>query len=274
MSRCAAALALVAFTAVVPAIAEVPQSSNVPPRGLTGVGYEQRIGAQVPLNLLFTNEDGDSVRLGDLIGDRPVVLALVYYECPMLCTLVLNGLTSAMKALAFTVGDEYDVIAVSFDPREGPELAAAKKAAYLDRYERQGASSGWHFLTGSRESIEALTEAVGFSYSYDADNDVFAHAAGVQVLTPKGRIARYLMGVEYAPRDLRLSLVEAAEERLGSVVDQVLLYCFHYDPELGRYTATALNLMRGGAVLTVLALAIGIGAMIRREGRRQTVGAS
>ena len=238
------------------------------PKQLVGVEIEQHLDAQVPLDLAFRDEAGKTVRLADLVQSRPVVLNLVYYRCPMLCTLVVNGLLSSFRALPFTVGREFDVITVSIDPREGPELAAAKKKNVLDDYGRPGAESGWHFLTGDETSVRRLADSVGFSYTYDAESDTFAHAAGVMILTPHGRVSRYLFGVEYAPKDMRLSLVEASNNKIGTVADQILLFCYHYDPSTGRYSVAALNLVRAGGILTVAALGAFILLAWRREVRR------
>ncbi len=225
------------------------------PAGLEGVTIDQKLDAQVPLDLEFRDESGATVRLADYFGEKPVVLSLVYYECPMLCTLVLNGLVGSLKALPFDVGDEFEVVTVSFDPEETPDLAAAKKETYLSSYRRDGAAEGWHFLTGSAESIDALADAVGFRYRYDPERDLFSHAAGITVLTPSGRIARYFYGVEYPPRDLKLGLIEAADERIGTAVDQLLLFCFHYDVTTGRYSAAVMNLVRLGGLATVFGFA-------------------
>jgi protein SCO1/2 len=197
-----------------------------------------------------------------------VVLSVVYYECPMLCTLTLNGLVSALATLSFDVGREFEVVTVSFDPREGPELARAKKAAYLRRYERPGAAEGWHFLTGDEEALRAVTSSIGFRYAWDERTKQFAHPAGLVVLTPEGRISRYLYGVEYAPKDLRLALVESAAGRIGGAVDQVLLFCYEYDPETGRYGAVIMRLVRLGGVLTLAGLA-GLIFVLRRSERRR-----
>ncbi len=248
------AVALAALLAAPGLAVEAAPAPEVP-QALRDVGIEQRLGASVPLDLRLRDESGEMVELGSYFGSRPVVLALVYYECPMLCTLVLNGLVSSLKALAFDAGREFDVVAVSFDPEETPALAAAKKETYLHSYRRPNAAAGFHFLTGDAESIRRLAEAVGFRYRYDPASDEFAHAAGITVLTPSGVIARYFYGVEYAPRDLRLGLIEAAEEKIGSAVDQLMLYCFRYDPATGRYSAAVLNLVRLGGVLTVMAFA-------------------
>lgn len=234
---------------------------------LQQVDFEQRLGTQLPLDLAFRDDTGKPVRLGEYFGEKPVILTLSYYECPMLCTLVLNGLTSALRALRFDLGKEFVAINVSFNPRETPELAGAKKATYLKEYRRPGAEAGWHFLTGDEDAIQRLTAAVGFRYAWDERHQQYAHAAGLVVLTPDGRIARYLYGVEFSPRDLRFALVEAAEGKIGSPVDKLLLYCFHYDPATGRYSAIALSSIRIGGVLTVAALVGFIVVMLRRERR-------
>lgn len=228
-------------------------ATSLPP-ALEGVGLEQRLDAQLPLDLELRDESGASVRLGDLIGDRPVILNLGYYECPMLCGLVLNGLVSSLRALPFDVGREFGVVTVSIDPRETAALAAAKKQTVLEAYGRAGAERGWRFLTGDEPSVRRLADAVGFRYSYDAATDSFAHAAGIMVVTPGGKLSRYLYGVSYTPRDVRLALVEASQNRIGSLADQMLLFCYRYDPHSGKYGATLLNLVRTGGVATVLGL--------------------
>jgi protein SCO1/2 len=194
------------------------------------------------------------VKLGDYFGKRPVVLALVYYDCPMLCTEVLNGMVSAFSVLKFDIGKEYEVVTVSFDPREKPELARAKKAAYVRRYGRPGAEQGWHFLTGDPGSINALTKAVGFHYQWDAQTQQFAHATALMLLTPQGKIAQYYYGVEYSPKDLRLGMVEASQGHIGTVVDQVLLYCYHYDPRAGKYGAIISRVMQVAGGITIVVL--------------------
>ena len=238
---------------------------------LSKIGIDQRLNHHVPLDLPFVDENGKDVKLGDYFGQRPVLLALVYYECPMLCTQVLNGVTGALKTINFDVGKEFDVVAVSINPREGPGLAAQKKAAYVERYGRPQTAGGWHFLTGREENIKTLAAAVGFRYAYDEEIKQYAHGAGVELLTPKGVIARYFYGIEYAPRDLRLGIIEASEEKIGSPIDTALLLCFHYDPTTGTYGPTALTMVRIGAVLTVLAFAAFLFVSLRREragGRR------
>jgi protein SCO1/2 len=240
-------------------------AEHQPPGPLREVAFEQRLNAQVPLDLPFRDAAGNPVRLGDYLGDRPVILTLSYYECPMLCPLVLDGLLRTLRALAFTIGDEFGVVTVSFDPGETPAQAAAKKAHYAQAYGRNGAGAGWHFLTGEAEAIEALTEAVGFRYAYDAAKDQYAHAAGLVILTPQGRIARYVYGLEFSPRDLRLALVEAAANTIGSPVDQLLLYCYQYDPASGGYTLVVRRVLRLAGVATVLTLGGFMAVMLRRE---------
>jgi len=247
------------------AAAAFAQPAQEKPTLLRDVGYDQRLGERVPLDLVFRDEAGRPVALRSLFRGRAVVLSLVYYRCPMLCTLTLNGLASALSVLTFDVGKEFDVVTVSFEPKEAPPLAAAKKKAHLDRYRRPGAAEGWHFLTGDAPAIASLTCAVGFRYVWDAETRQYAHPAGLVVLTPEGRIARYMYGVEYAPRDLRLALVEASQGRIGNPVDAVLLYCYRYDPARGRYAASVLRLVRLGGILTVLGLGAFVLGSLRRE---------
>jgi len=228
--------------------------SNVRPPYLQNVGIEQHLNGQVPPDLTFVDDTGRTVKLGDYFGKKPLILNLVYYNCTMLCGEALAGLSGAMKMVKFNVGDEFDVVTVSFNPSETPEIAAAKKQDYLKRYGRAGAASGWHFLTGSAESINALTQAVGFQYQYDPKINQYAHATAIMVLTPQGRISRYFYGVDYPPKDLRMGLVEASQGKIGNAVDQVLLYCYHYDPATGKYGAIVTNILRLGAGLTILLL--------------------
>lgn len=240
--------------------------ANQRPPGLKDVGIEQNLNEQIPRDLIFRDETGKSVRLGDYFGKRPMILNLVYYQCPMLCGEVLSGLTSALRVLKFDVGNQFDVLTVSFDPHETPEIAAAKKAEYLKRYGRSGAADGWHFLTGSPESIAALTQAAGFQYQYDANSGQFAHATAIMILTPAGKISQYYYGVEYAPKDLRLGLIQASDEKIGNLVDQVLLYCYHYDPATGKYGAVITRILRLAAIATML----GIGLLIAVISRHRT----
>jgi protein SCO1/2 len=228
--------------------------ANVRPPGLKNVGIEQHLDDQIPLDLAFRDETGKTVRLGDYFGQKPVVLSLVYYRCPMLCSEVLSGMASALRVLKFDIGKDFDVLTVSFDPHDTPDIATAKKAEYIKRYGRDGAAAGWHFLTGDQPSIDALTKAVGFQYEYDPKTGQFAHTTAIMVLTPKGKIAQYYYGVEYAPKDLRLGLVQASHEKIGTVVDEVLLYCYHYDPATGKYGAVISRILKlaGGATILVL----------------------
>ena len=235
------------------------------------IGFDQRLGAQVPLDLALRDEDGREVRLAQLFGERPVVIALVYYECPMLCTLVLNGMVRSFRALSLDLGVDYDVVTVSIDARETPELAARKKAEYLATYgagePSAAAVAGWHFLTGDQAAIDALASTLGFRYAYDPQSDEFAHASGIVVATPQGQLSRYLYGVEYITRDLRLALVEASHGRVGNLIDQVLLLCYHYDPATGQYGFAVLTAIRTGGILTV-ALIVGFVARSLARDRR------
>ena len=242
------------------------------PSALKAVGIEQKLNEQLPLEAEFKNESGDIVKLGDYFGkERPVVLALVYYECPMLCNEVLNGLTGSLKGISFNAGEKYDVVAISFDTRENdkPELTKNKKASYLKRYGRgDAAANGWHFLTGTQDQIDKVTGAVGFSYNYDEATNQFAHAGGVTVITPDGKISRYLYGINYAPADLKFALIESSKGNIGNPVEQLYLYCFHYDPTTGKYGLQILSVLRLMAVATVL----GLGGMLFvfwRRGRRE-----
>ena len=246
-------------------LAEGGQPSSAKPGILNQIGIDQRIGEQLPLDLPFTDETGRAVRLGDYFGKRPVILALVYYECPMLCTQVLNGLVSALGVMNFEAGRQFDVVAVSFNPKEGPGLASQKKAAYLERYGRPHTAGGWHFLTGSEDSIRRLTSAVGFRYTFDDESKQFAHGAAIQVLTPKGVLARYFYGIEFSARDIRFGLIEASEERIGTRIDDVLLLCYHYDPSSGKYGTVVLGLVRLGGIATVLAFLAFLIVSLRRE---------
>ena len=239
-------------------------TSSLPPE-LDEVGFDQRLGDTLPLDLEFTDETGREAKLGSWFGERPVILALVYYDCPMLCPMILNGLTSSLRMLKFNPGSEFEVLVVSFDHRETPEMAAAAKSTFLERYGRPGTESGWHFLTGDEPSIASLAETVGFRFSYMPEAEQFAHAAGIVALTPQGQVARYFYGVEYAPKDIRLGLIEAADNKIGSVVDQVLLYCFHYDPTTGTYTAVAMNIVRLGAAVTVVLVGLFLIIQLKRE---------
>ena len=260
LNRTAVILVLLAATACTQAWGQamtkgiMSPPTNVRPPSLQNVGIEQHLDGQVPPDLAFVDDTGRAVKLGDYFGKKPLILNLVYYNCTMLCGEALAGLTGAMKMVKFDVGNQFDVLTVSFNPRETPEIAAAKKQDYLKRYGRPGAASGWHFLTGPAESINALTKAVGFQYQYDPKLNQYAHATAIMVLTPQGRISRYFYGVDYPPKDLRMGLVEASQGKIGNAVDQVLLYCYHYDPATGKYGAIVNNILRLGAGLTILLL--------------------
>jgi protein SCO1/2 len=232
-----------------------PPANTRPPR-LENVGIEQHLDAQVPPDLTFRDDTGKTVKLGDYFGRKPLILNLVYYNCTMLCGEALAGLSSAMRLVKFDVGNEFDVITISFDPRETPEMAAAKKKDYVGRYGRANASAGWHFLTGQPDSINALTKVGGFQYQYDPKSNQYAHATAIMVLTPQGRISRYFYGVDFPPKDLRMGLVEASQGKIGNAVDAVLLYCYHYNPETGKYGAMVANILRLAAAATILIMGI------------------
>ena len=247
-------------------IAPAPgEAASARPGLLSRIAVDQRLNTQIPLDLPFVDENGRTVKLGDYFGKRPVILALVYYECPMLCTQVLNGLVTALGVMNFEPNREFDVVAVSFNPREGPGLASQKKAAYVERYGRPHTAPGWHFLTGTQESISRLTDAVGFRYEYDPEIKQFAHGAAIEVLTPRGVLSKYFYGIEYSARDIRLGLIEASEERIGSAIDDVLLFCYHYDPATGKYGAAVLRLVRAGAIATVVVFLSFLTVSLRRE---------
>jgi len=246
-------LAASAFAQSMPKGIMSPPASVRPPY-LENVGIEQHLDGQVPADLAFVDDTGRTVKLGDYFGTKPLILNLVYYNCTMLCGEALAGLTGSMKMIKFDAGNEFDVITVSFNPKETPEIAAAKKKDYLKRYGRAGAATGWHFLTGSADSINALTKAVGFQYQYDEARNQYAHATAIMVLTPQGRISRYFYGVDFPPKDLRMGLVEASQGKIGNAVDQVLLYCYHYDPATGKYGAVVSNMLKIGGGLTILLL--------------------
>ncbi len=240
-----------------------PPPNQRPPM-LQQVAIEQHLDGQIPPDLTFRDESGKFVRMGGYFGRKPMILNLVYYQCPMLCGEVLSGLTGALKLVSFDIGKEFDVITVSFDPRETPAMAAEKKRTFLQRYHRAPAEQGWHFLTGDEANITALTKAAGFDYQYDPKTGQFAHVTAILVLTPGGKISRYFYGVEYPPKDLRLGLVEASQNKIGSVVDAVLLYCYHYDPATGKYGAIVTNILRLAGVLTIVILGSFLFIMFRR----------
>jgi protein SCO1/2 len=233
--------------------AQAPPSNQMP-AALQRVAFEQRLNEQLPLELPFRDENGAAVKLGDYFGRKPVILAFVYYECPMLCTQVLNGLESALRVIDESIGREFDVVTVSFDPRETPVLASGKKQAYLDRYNRAGAAEGWHFLTGEQASIDALTRAAGFSFYWDEQTQQFAHASGIVVATPAGKLSRYFFGIDYSARDLKFALIESSSEKIGTLAERLLLYCYHYDPATGNYGFVAMRAVRLGGAVTLAAL--------------------
>ncbi len=248
------------------AIAAIAQPLNTwKPAALKTVGIDQRMGAQVPLDSPFNDEDGRPVTLRQYLG-KPVILALVYYQCPSLCNMILNGVVRSVKGLKMTAGNEYDVVAVSFDARETPEMAAAKKKSYAAEYGR--GEQGWHFLTGSETSSRSLADAVGFHYTFDPVSNQFAHASAIMILTPEGRVARYFYGIDYPARDVRFGLEEASEGRISSAVDQILLYCYHYDPSNGKYGLVIMRALRVAGLLTLGCLLTFMFVMLRRDFRR------
>jgi protein SCO1 len=240
------------------------------PKELEGVGIVEHLDGSIPLDLKFTDETGREVTLRDYFNkDRPVVLTLVYYSCPMLCTLVLNGMVDAMKQIDMTPGQEFEIVTVSFDPTETATLAKFKKQNYLNEYGRPEAAAGWHFLVGGQEEIRALTSAVGFGYRWNEESKQFVHQAAIYVLTPDGRLSRYLYGVMFEPRTLKLSLLEAGKGKIGSTLDQIVLYCFHYDATSGKYAPAAVKIMQAGGLLTVVILGSVLSALWMRDRRRR-----
>jgi protein SCO1 len=234
------------------------------PEVLKQVGFDQRLNNQVPLDLTFRDEKGRTVALRDLMEDKPAILTLVYYQCPMLCTETLNATLNSLKEVPLSIGKDFSVLTVSIDPSEKPILADAKHIMYAGLYGRPGAASGWHFLTGDEPQIQQLAASVGYRFVYDKDSSQFAHPAGIVILTPEGKVSRYFYGISYPSRDVRLGLVEASEGRIGSLTDTVLLYCFHYDPHLGKYSLVILNVVRGAGVLTVIAIVLLLAVVLRR----------
>jgi protein SCO1/2 len=255
--------ALLALFVTASAFAE---TSATPPRLPGKVGIEQHLDAQLPLDTMFRDETGRVVRLSEYAnGSKPILLVFMYYRCPMLCSMVMEGVTSTLTALKFDAGKEYDVVTISIDPRDTPRDAAAKKEKYVKRYGRFGTAHAWHFLTGPESAIRKITNTVGFQYAYDPQSDQFAHGAAHMVLTPGGRVSRYLYGFEYSPRDVRLALVEASANKIGNATDAILLLCYHYDPATGKYSRGAMTFVRAGGLATVVGLAGFIFVMIRRE---------
>lgn len=243
----------------------VSRAQTARPALLTDVGIDQKLNEQVPFNLSFRDDTGNPVRLREYFGEKPVILSLVYYDCPMLCTQVLNGLERSLQGISLDVGKQFDVVTLSINPRETPGLAAVKKRIYAGMYGRRLAEQGWHFLTGEEEAIKELARAVGFHYAYDPESGQYAHATAIMVLTPDGRLSRYFYGIQYPSRDLRLGLVEASAGKIGTPVDQLLLFCYHYDPATGKYGLVILNVVRAAGLATVLAIAGLVLVLFRRE---------
>jgi protein SCO1/2 len=251
-------------------------SSTGLPTALRDVRIEQKLNQQLPLDLVFRDEDGQDVKLGKYFGQKPVVLALVYYDCPMLCTQILNGMTTSFRVLPFQIGKEFDVVTISFDPRETAALAATKKKVYIDYLPdkmQAGANSGWHFLTGDPENIERIADAVGFRYRYDEATKQFAHASAIMVATPEGKLSHYFYGVNYSARDLRFGLIEASQHKIGSVAEQLSLYCYQYDPMTGKYGAAVMRVLRITGVVTLLGIVAMIFLLKPRKGQQIARGA-
>jgi protein SCO1/2 len=258
-------IVLTAFAMIV-GVGVVARSAepNVP----RDVGIDQRLDAQVPLDLAFRDESGANVRLQDYFDSRPVILVLAYYRCPMLCTQVLNGLVKTMREMDLELGKQYRVLTVSFDPGEGPDLAARKKDTYAASYARSGAAHGWHFLTGEQNQIRQLTNAAGFRYVFDSEHDQFAHGSAIMILTPQGRISHYFMGIDFPSRDVRLALVDASQGRVGTPVDRLMLLCYHFDPLTGKYSASAISFVRIVSAAMLLLVGVPIGRSWYREWSR------
>ncbi|HXG86655.1 MAG TPA: SCO family protein [Pyrinomonadaceae bacterium] len=248
-------------------------SSGMPPQ-LQAVGIDQKLGEQLPLDAEFKDENGNVVKLGSYFNQKkPVILALVYFECPMLCNEVLNGLTGSLKGISFDAGSEFDIVAISFDARENdkPDLTKNKKESYLNRYKRPGAENGWHFLTGTQSEIDKVTRAVGFNYVYDDKTEQFAHAGGIMVATPEGKLSRYLYGIDYSPKDIKFSLIDSTENKIGNPAEQLFLYCFHYDPASGKYGLAILRVLRLAAIGTIIGIA-GLLLLFWRNNKKKEAG--
>jgi protein SCO1/2 len=271
-----AALALVVGLRLLAAVPAVAHTGNEPytkdEAFLKEIGFDQKLGAQLPLDATFTDETGKTVRLGEYFGQKPVVMLITYYNCTMLCPLLLDGLVRTLRPVSFDIGKQFTVLTVSINPRETFSIAASRKDLYIQRYGRPGAEHGWHFLTGKADAIAALTEAVGFRYVYDKKKDEYAHASGIVIFTPEGKAARYLYGVEFSPRDMRLALIEAANNTIGNPVDQILLYCYHYDPLTGKYGVIIMNVLRLAGSATAVALGSFMVVMFRRDRRKAAAG--
>ncbi|MCB0207821.1 MAG: SCO family protein [Anaerolineae bacterium] len=248
----------------------VNAQEDLPQDLIRQVGFDQKLDEQVPLNIPFTDSEGHDVLLSDYFGQKPVILLLGYYECPMLCSLVRNGLFDSLKKLDFTVGDEFELVVVSIDPRETPEVAEMKRRASIIDYERSTSTEGWNFLVGPQDSIEQLSASIGFRYAFDENLDQYVHPSGIVVLTPQGKISRYFYGIDFPEKDLRLGLVEAADDKIGSPVDLVLLTCYHYDPVTGEYTLTIMNFIRLFGLLTVAAIGVLLLKLLRHDHNKPT----
>lgn len=246
---------------------EPGMTSSTVPAPLRDIGFDQHIDQKIPLDIPFRDESGRTAMLGDYFGKRPVVLVFAYYDCPMLCTQVINGLSSALGVLSLEPGKDFEIVTISFNPKDTPQSAQEKKSHYIDRYKKPGAAEAWHFLSGDQPAIDVVTKAAGFRYKWDEPTKQFAHPTGVMVLTPDGRLARYLFGIEYSPRDLRYAIVEASDGKVGNPTDTLLLYCFHYDPETGRYGLAIMRTIRVAAAGMVFALGGFIFVMVRKDKR-------
>jgi protein SCO1 len=273
-ARAIATIALLLLSGTIARSQAVPSNigvtSTTMPAQLQNVGFEPQLNAQMPLDLPFVDENGSNVQLRDYFKQKPVVLAFVYYGCPMLCNQVEQGVVGSLRMLSFIPGRDYEVVFVSFDPRESADMAAQKKKSAMEHFRRPETASGWHFLTGTKESIDVATKAANFRYSFDTKNNLFAHASGIMLLTPDGRISRYFYGVEYPGRDMRLGLVDASAGKIGTPVDRALLFCYQYDPSSATYSASILKIIRLGGILTVLCIVGGI-LIFRRRDATQTV---
>ena len=261
--RCGTVFVMILFTGNL-AVGQDPQL-----RVFDEVGFDQKLNNQVPLNLEFQDSAGRTVRLGEYFGDKPVILSLVYFQCPRLCTLELNGLVNTLRTLKYTAGDEFELVTISFDPRETPELAADKKKIYLRQYGRPDAEDGWHFLTGQEQEIRMVCDSVGFRYMWDEDRGQYGHASGIIVLTPNGKVSRYFFGIEYPPRDVQLGIVESSNGKIGSPVDKLVLLCYGYDPATGKYGFIIMNGIRLAGLATVVGLVAFVSVMVMRERRAQ-----
>lgn len=248
-----------------PIVSQKP--SDVAPPVLKEVGVDQKLGDQVPLDVPFYDENGREVTLRDYMGEKPVILSLVYYGCPMLCGQILNGLTGSLRMLSMDPGKDFKVVTISFDPREKPELASEKKTNYLKQYKHPDAAANWHWLTGPAESSKAVADAVGFRYTWDEKFEQYAHGSAIMVLTPEGKVSRYFYGIMYSPKDMRLGLTEASSGRVGGLAEQIMLFCYHYDATQGKYTMLTFRLIQVGGLITLLALGSFLFIMFRRDYR-------